>query len=75
VTGRVGAPAARYAGVMWFPRDEPWQYRVLDALPAGVDEAQLREAKRLTPEERIARAEELARLAEELRNATKKVAR
>lgn len=38
---------------MWFPVDEPWQYRVLDRLPAGVDVAQLEQARRMTPTERV----------------------
>jgi hypothetical protein len=54
---------------MWYPADEPWQYRVLDALPPGIDEAQLRAGRAMTPAERIAAAEELARFAEELQAA------
>ncbi len=50
---------------MWIPPEEPWQYRVLDALPPGIDEAQLEAALALTVAERIARAEELCRFAEE----------
>jgi hypothetical protein len=38
---------------MWFPVDEPWQYRVLDALPPGVDRAQLERARAMSPSERI----------------------
>ena len=55
---------------MWRPVDEPWQYRVLDALPPGVDEAQLEAALRMTPEERIDAAMRLMELAEELQRAT-----
>lgn len=54
---------------MWYPVDEPWQYRVLDALPTGIDEAQLRAGLAMSPAERIAAAEELARFAEELQAA------
>lgn len=38
---------------MWSFPDEPWQYRVLDALPPGIDHAQLARAKLLTPTERV----------------------
>jgi hypothetical protein len=57
---------------MWYPVDEPWQYRVLDALPAGVDLAQLRAAQTMTPAERIDAAEELAWFAEELQAARRR---
>lgn len=57
---------------MWYPVDEPWQYRVLDAMPPGIDEGQLRAALAMTPAERIAAAEELARFAEELQAARRR---
>lgn len=53
----------------WYPESEPWQYRVLDRMKPGVDRAQLAAALALTFEERLARAEELAALGEELRRA------
>jgi len=51
---------------MWFFVDEPWQYRVLDALPRGVDLAQLEQMKRLTPSERLDAVARLMELGEEL---------
>ncbi len=54
---------------MWYPVDEPWQYRVLDALPSGIDEAQLEANLAKTPAERIADAEELGRFAEAMQAA------
>ena len=38
---------------MWFPDGEPWQYRVLDAMPPGIDEAQLERNLAMTPTERL----------------------
>lgn len=35
------------------PPDGPWQYRILDALPPGIDLASLREEARLTPTQRL----------------------
>lgn len=52
---------------MWRPDEEPWQYRVLDALPPSVDIDQLRRALQMTPTERIEAAQALLRAAEELR--------
>ena len=52
---------------MWFFADAPWQYRVLDALPAGVDRAQLERARAMSPAERIDAAVELAEIGEALR--------
>ena len=54
---------------MWFPVEEPWQYRVLDRLPSGVDVAQLERTRKLSPTERIAAVEELMQLATELQQA------
>jgi len=51
---------------MWFFVEEPWQYRVLDALPRGVDLAQLEQMKRLTPSERLDAVARLMELGEEL---------
>jgi hypothetical protein len=48
---------------------EPWQYRVLDALPPSLDEALLREELALTPEQRLERLRELTDLAEEAQRA------
>ncbi len=52
---------------MWFPVEEPWQYRILDLLPPGIDEAQLEQARRMTPTERIEAMCQLVALGEELR--------
>jgi hypothetical protein len=57
---------------MWRPVDEPWQYRVLDACPPGVDEAQLEAALRMTPAERIEAAQRLSEFAAELQQAMAK---
>lgn len=57
---------------MWRPADEPWQYRVLDALPPSVDVAQLQRALEMTPTERIEAMLELMRIAENLRAGMKK---
>lgn len=57
---------------MWRPVDEPWQYRVLDALPPSVDVAQLRRALEMTPTQRIEAMLELMRTAENLRAGIKK---
>jgi hypothetical protein len=55
-----------YTSVVWSFADEPWQYRVLDALPAGVDAAQLERTRKLTPSERIDALVELMSFAEAL---------
>ena len=54
---------------MWSFEDEPWQYRVLDVLPNGVDAAQLEKALRLTPSQRIDAAVELMEAGEALQAA------
>lgn len=54
---------------MWFFVEEPWQYRVLDALPPGIDRAQLERARAMTPTERLEAVEELMRTGEELARA------
>jgi hypothetical protein len=51
---------------MWFFVDEPWQYRVLDQLPAGIDRAQLEQARLMTPTERVEAVTRLMEFAEEL---------
>ncbi|MBX3185636.1 MAG: hypothetical protein KF819_01420 [Labilithrix sp.] len=57
---------------MWFYVDEPWQYRILDALPSGVDHAQLERARTWTPEERLEALERLMGIAAELQAAVAK---
>lgn len=52
---------------MWRPVEEPWQYRVLDAMPPSVDPTQLTRALAMTPTERIEAMVALLRTAEELR--------
>lgn len=52
---------------MWRPADEPWQYRVLDAMKPGVDVAQLEQALRMSVTERIESMVEVMRVAEQLR--------
>lgn len=47
---------------MWFPPEQPWQYRILDRLPPGVDEAQLEQARRMTPTERVDAMQQLVEL-------------
>lgn len=55
--------------VMWFPVEQPWQYRILDALPSGVDAAQLEAARRMTPTERVEAMVRLVELGERMRRA------
>jgi len=52
---------------MWRPVDEPWQYRLLDALPSSVDEAQLKRALEMTVSQRIDAMCRLVSAAEQLR--------
>jgi hypothetical protein len=52
---------------MWFPPDEPWQYRVLDAMPPSIDLAQLARAREMSLTERIEAMCALVRAGEELR--------
>jgi hypothetical protein len=54
---------------MWTWIDEPWQYRVLDKLPPGIDRAQLERALTLTPTARLEAVVALMRLAEEMSQA------
>lgn len=55
--------------MVWSWIDEPWQYRVLDALPSGVDEAQLDHALTLSPTERVQSVVDLMRVAADLQSA------
>ena len=57
---------------MWYFVDEPWQYRILDRLPPGIDQAQLERMQKLTPTERIEAVVELMEVGEELRRALEK---
>jgi hypothetical protein len=60
---------------MWFFVEEPWQYRVLDRLPSGIDRAQLEACRQLTPTERLDAVSELVELGEELRQALEELAK
>ena len=60
---------------MWRPHEAPWQYRLLDALPASVDSSQLERALQMTPTERIEAMCALLRAGEQLRNARRGAAR
>ena len=53
---------------MWRPVDEPWQYRVLDAMPPSIDLSQLDRALAMTPTERIEAMCALVRAAEAMRD-------
>jgi len=57
---------------MWRPVDEPWQYRVLDAMPPSVDVEQLNHALRMTLTERIVAMMKLVETAESLRHGAKR---
>jgi hypothetical protein len=57
---------------MWRPVDEPWQYRVLDAMPPSIDKDQLRRALEMTPTQRLEAMLELMRTAEALRAGMKR---
>lgn len=59
----------RYLHRMWRPVDRPWQYEVLDRLPAGVDVTLIDESLKRTPTERVERLMELLRAMEELQRA------
>jgi hypothetical protein len=54
---------------MWFPVEQPWQYRVLDQLPPGIDEAQLEQARRMTPTERVEAMLRMVEIGEIIRRA------
>lgn len=51
---------------MWCFVDEPWQYRVLDQMPRGIDEGQLERTRGLTFAERLDAVAELMSLGEAL---------
>jgi hypothetical protein len=65
--------SGRAAGVrltsMWWYVDEPWQYRVLDLLPPGIDHAQLERARSMSATERLDAVVELMELGEALAEA------
>lgn len=54
---------------VWYPQTEPWQYRILDALPKGVDDSQIRAALAMSATERVQAAIKLNELAETIRRA------
>jgi hypothetical protein len=56
---------------MWRPVESPWQYRVLDATPSGIDLAQLEATRRLSPQERVVALMKLMQVVEELQLARK----
>lgn len=56
---------------MWRPVAQPWQYRVLDALPSGIDVAQLEQTRRMTPTERVEAMRRLVELGESMQRARK----
>ena len=70
---RLGA-AAGILGSMWFFVDEPWQYRVLDPIPSGIDVAQIECARRMTLAERLDAVTELVDFGEQLRQGLAKQA-
>jgi len=57
---------------VWYPVEEFWQYRVLDQLPSGIDEAQLRAALAMTPTERVEAVRRLQALCEQLQAARRR---
>jgi hypothetical protein len=57
---------------MWFPVEAPWQYRILDCLKPGIDEAQLARARAMSPTERIDAAIALMETAEAFQRALAK---
>lgn len=54
---------------MWSFVEEPWQYRVLERLPPGIDRGQLEQMRRLTPTERLEAVVDLMELGEEMHQA------
>jgi hypothetical protein len=52
---------------MWRPVDEPWQYRVIDAMPPSIDIEQIKRALAMTPTERILAMMQAMEAAEALR--------
>jgi hypothetical protein len=57
---------------MWRPVESPWQYRILDAIPSGIDLAQLEAARNLTPQERVVAMMKLMQVVEQLQAARKR---
>ena len=57
---------------MWRPVENPWQYRILDSIPSGIDEAQLQAARSMSPHERVVALMKLMEVVEELQKARKK---
>jgi hypothetical protein len=57
---------------MWHPVDEPWQYRVLDAMPPSIDIEQIKRARQMTPTERILAMMNVVEAAEALRRGMKR---
>ncbi len=66
------ADAAARVTLMWRPVDEPWQYRVLDAMPPSIDIEQIKRALRMTPTERILAMMNAMEAAEALRRGMKR---
>jgi len=57
---------------MWRPAEEPWQYRVLDAMPPSVDVEQIKRARQMTATERILAMMSVMEAAEALRRGVKR---
>jgi hypothetical protein len=60
---------------MWFFVEEPWQYRILDQLPPGLDRAQLERTLKMTPTERLEAVVHLIELGEALHEEIRKKSR
>jgi hypothetical protein len=57
---------------MWHPVEEPWQYRVIDAMPPSIDLEQIKRARALTVTERILAMMNVMEAAEALRRGVKR---
>lgn len=57
---------------MWRPVDEPWQYRVLAAMPPSIDIEQIKRARQMTTTERILAMMKVVEAAEALRRGIKR---
>ena len=57
---------------MWHPVEEPWQYRVIDAMPPSIDLEQIKRARALTLTERILAMMNVMGAAEALRRGVKR---
>jgi|LauGreDrversion4_2_1035121.scaffolds.fasta_scaffold325920_2 hypothetical protein len=57
---------------MWHPVEEPWQYRVLDAMPPSIDLEQIKRARAMTLTERILAMMNVMEAAEALRRGVKR---